>query len=381
MDNTQPVYIGLHTEPVYFIDTTEKSPDLFQIKEFPAQLNAGRNLFKLHGNPRNLKEESLLYIEILDYNGDPIAYEISDLVEEDESRIIVIHILPTTPSGNVTITLVGTAEYINGTTPPKEWANRNNVMWQHQLYANPTVANSSEIIFDKKPTISISEQVSVQFDRQYNTTQTVTYNSGSVQYISKNGTPILIISGGIFKSEMLGGTVTVPTPVNPVPTSRYTIPTIPYSGKIQRVLDDTSIILDSNYVIESSQSISGVPHRYDQFDLSAYSLEYTAPPTDYVATENSESYALIEIDDLEPLSGDISRIKIFSSNTGTVGTWDLISDTELRETDSLDPMLDNFLNALQSDVEKLNIPEFDLDLDFRSDNIMMWDGKMVMVDW
>jgi hypothetical protein len=51
------------------------------------------------------------------------------------------------------------------------------------------------------------------------------------------------------------------------------------------------------------------------------------------------------------------------------------------ETDSLDPMLDNFLNALQSDVEKLNIPEFDLDLDFRSDNIMMWDGKMVMVDW
>jgi hypothetical protein len=51
------------------------------------------------------------------------------------------------------------------------------------------------------------------------------------------------------------------------------------------------------------------------------------------------------------------------------------------ETDSLDPMLDNFLNALQSDVEKLNITEFDLDLDFRSDNIMMWDGKMVMVDW
>ena len=51
------------------------------------------------------------------------------------------------------------------------------------------------------------------------------------------------------------------------------------------------------------------------------------------------------------------------------------------ETDNLDPMLDNFLNALQSDIEKLNIPEFDLDLDFRSDNIMMWNGKMVMVDW
>ena len=51
------------------------------------------------------------------------------------------------------------------------------------------------------------------------------------------------------------------------------------------------------------------------------------------------------------------------------------------ETDNIDPMLDNFLNALQLDVKKLNIPEFELDLDFRSDNIMMWNGKMVMVDW
>lgn len=53
----------------------------------------------------------------------------------------------------------------------------------------------------------------------------------------------------------------------------------------------------------------------------------------------------------------------------------------INETDNLDPMLDNFLNALQADVVKLNIPEFELDLDFRSDNIMMWNGKMVMVDW
>lgn len=61
---------------------------------------------------------------------------------------------------------------------------------------------------------------------------------------------------------------------------------------------------------------------------------------------------------------------------GEVSIFDFIN-----ETDSIDPMLDNFLNALQSDIEKLNIPEFDLDLDFRSENIMMWNGNMVMVDW
>ena len=61
---------------------------------------------------------------------------------------------------------------------------------------------------------------------------------------------------------------------------------------------------------------------------------------------------------------------------GEVSIFDFI-----QETDNIDPLMDNFLNALQLDVEKLNIKEFDLDLDFRSDNIMIWDDKMVMVDW
>ena len=61
---------------------------------------------------------------------------------------------------------------------------------------------------------------------------------------------------------------------------------------------------------------------------------------------------------------------------GEVSIFDFMS-----VTDNVNLQLDNFLNALQADVEKLNIPEFDLDLDFRTDNIMVWNGKMVMVDW
>jgi hypothetical protein len=51
------------------------------------------------------------------------------------------------------------------------------------------------------------------------------------------------------------------------------------------------------------------------------------------------------------------------------------------ETDTVNPQIDNFLTALRSDVNKLNVMEFDLDLDFRADNIMIYNGKMVMVDW
>lgn len=64
------------------------------------------------------------------------------------------------------------------------------------------------------------------------------------------------------------------------------------------------------------------------------------------------------------------------SEGGEVSIFDFIE-----QTDSINPILDNFLNALKQDVEKLNIPEFDLDLDFRSDNVMIWNGNLVLVDW
>jgi hypothetical protein len=61
---------------------------------------------------------------------------------------------------------------------------------------------------------------------------------------------------------------------------------------------------------------------------------------------------------------------------GEVSIFDFIA-----ETGTADPIIDNFLNTLQIEIDKLNIPEFELDLDFRADNCMMWDGKMVLVDW
>jgi hypothetical protein len=53
----------------------------------------------------------------------------------------------------------------------------------------------------------------------------------------------------------------------------------------------------------------------------------------------------------------------------------------MRETEIDNPQLDNFLTALETDIQGLGIPEFELDFDFRADNLMMYNGHMVMVDW
>lgn len=71
--------------------------------------------------------------------------------------------------------------------------------------------------------------------------------------------------------------------------------------------------------------------------------------------------------------GDFAR-----SEGGEVSIFDFLDADGARDTDI---KLVNYLRALQQDVQKTGIAEFDLDLDFSSDNLMMWNGKIVLVDW
>ena len=63
---------------------------------------------------------------------------------------------------------------------------------------------------------------------------------------------------------------------------------------------------------------------------------------------------------------------------GDASIFDYLDDDGARDTD---PQVVTFLRALQNDVRRLGIEDLDLDLDFKTDNIMTWNGKLVMVDW
>lgn len=63
---------------------------------------------------------------------------------------------------------------------------------------------------------------------------------------------------------------------------------------------------------------------------------------------------------------------------GEVSIFDYLDAEGGRETNM---QLVNFLRAMQRDIQKTDIPELDLDLDFKTDNVMIWNGKLVMIDW
>jgi hypothetical protein len=330
MKRKEAVYKGLQFTPVYFEDTSLTSPDYFQISEFPIRLTAGKNLFKLRGNPQNLKVGGVLGIEILDYNGDPIYHEVVDYIDEDKSRVIAIYIYEDTSPGDCTITLLSEAVTINNTIVPAEWQNKPNIRWTRSVSVNPNVSNVSEIIFETEPELVVEEIIGVQLDRTYANGQFPNYTTGQVRYYLYNNQPAIEISGGTFTSDMSTGTVTVATPTNPTPTPNYVVVTTPYVSTIKKILSPTTALLDTDYTVYSSQSISS--HTYNAFGYSAFSLSYEATPT-YTPTENSQSFAYIQVKGLDPATGDVSRIKVFTNNNGTIGSWDLVNDVELEETE------------------------------------------------
>ena len=63
---------------------------------------------------------------------------------------------------------------------------------------------------------------------------------------------------------------------------------------------------------------------------------------------------------------------------GEVSVFDYLDADGARNNNE---QLINFLRALQQDVKRIGLPDLDLDLDFKSDNVMIWNGNMVMIDW
>ena len=139
------------------------------------------------------------------------------------------------------------------------------------------------------------------------------------------------------------------------------------------------------YEIDGEDKVFKITKEQDEYQVAdrivnQYSRFTTFIPVYYV--NGSDMYIMANAEPLpnsmkQEIDKFMQEFAQYARNEGgEVSIFDFLD-----VTDNVNVKLDNFLNALKQDVNKINIPEFDLDLDFRSENIMTWNGKMVMVDW
>jgi len=139
------------------------------------------------------------------------------------------------------------------------------------------------------------------------------------------------------------------------------------------------------YEIDGEDKVFKITKEQDEYDVAERIVNQSDKFTTFIPVYYVNGTDMYIMANAEQLSGRMKQevdsfMQEFNSfareQGGEVSIFEFV-----QQTDSVNARLDNFLNALQRDVERLNIPEFDLDLDFRSDNLMTWNGKMVLVDW
>ncbi len=164
-------YIGLAENANIRYDVVDRSltsEDYFQITEFPETLTSGKNVFKFRGSPDTLVNDSRIHVEILDYNGDPIYFEVLNYIEKDGVRVLAVYIYPDTPEGRCTFYLGGRASY-NPETDERfrysvdqnadDWKDLPNILWTRESRVAPNRRNDSEIILLQEPKVTIKEEV------------------------------------------------------------------------------------------------------------------------------------------------------------------------------------------------------------------------------
>lgn len=161
------------------------------------------------------------------------------------------------------------------------------------------------------------------------------------RYVIRSTTPL-------FTHEMLNTKLYVPSPItaSALPTvniSPYTIEadTIPYTASIINVVNDTTVYVDRPYFIETIDGRLAMEndryiHQYDSFDVSGFTGSYSGSVTKQ-QTQNLKSYTKVVLSDLETVSGELYKVKVFTrgKNTGNTNDYEFLGEARVTENEIL----------------------------------------------
>jgi hypothetical protein len=142
------------------------------------------------------------------------------------------------------------------------------------------------------------------------------------------------------------------------------------------------------YEIDGEDKLFKITKESDEFDVASvivgrYTEFSTFIPVYYV-NEKKLMYIMSKASRLN--SSDVRNIDQFIESYkqyareqgGEVSIFDYLDADGGREQDQ---ELVTFLRALQQDINKTGISDLNLDLDFKTDNVMRWQGRLVLIDW
>lgn len=313
------------------IEDTNPTSTYFQVTNLPSQLTGGRNSFLLAGSSA-LKPGSNVQIEILDANGNTIYQNPIQKYTEGNSRLVSIEITDTTVPGFATIIILGQALVMpNGKPIPPDWQNTYNVRWSTRILVEPNMRNSSPLILQNTPSILSEEK------RLYSVS-TSSYTSSSVAFTASLN-PLLYSSLQIgylikaeaptsFSADYLGGYITGALLVDNISASLY----VP----ITDILND-STAFSTGYLIKTQNGkiIDKLYLQSGSYNTPLFGTQSTIQTTANIVYSKLDitnihipvSYAKLRVTNLNTVSGEIFKTRVYSKVTTNISDYKLVADS------------------------------------------------------
>jgi len=150
---------------------------VFSLADLPSSFKVGKNSFKILASRDKLVKNSEVYIDIIDSNDQPIYIEISNLVNKDGTRNIVVYIYDETAAGDCRLQIAGTVIDQNTVSP--------NYLFQTKIKVEVDKTVDNDIIFKEFPIIKYSERLQPVQKKDGGSRLTILPNlTGSISIVS-----------------------------------------------------------------------------------------------------------------------------------------------------------------------------------------------------
>jgi hypothetical protein len=312
------------------IQDTSPTSAYFQVTNLPQSFTGGRNSFLLAGSSA-LKSASSIQIEILDVEGNPIYQNPIQKYIQGNSRLVSVEINENTKPGFATIIILGQATVLpNGQPVPPNWQNSYNVRWTKQILVEPNLRNTSPLILQNTPEVFSEENRLYGAGTSSYTTSSVAftaslsptlYSSFQIGYTIKAEAPTRFsasYAGGYITGSMLvdGMSASLYLPITDVLNDTTAFST----GQLIKLTDGR--VVDKLYLYSGSYSASLSGKQVGIVNTA--NLVYSQ--LDTVNTSSKVSYGKLRVVNLNTVSGEIFKFKVYSKVATDYSDYKLIAD-------------------------------------------------------
>jgi alpha-tubulin suppressor-like RCC1 family protein len=314
-------------------DFNNLSEGILNITKLPEVFTSGKNVFKFSPNFDVVDIGYPIYIEILDSSGEPVFHEVLEFQEKDDSINVVVYVYETTKPGDCILTILSTIFVDRDGNPLNaDEVFEQNYKYTHNLKINTKKKNDSEIIYLHYPQISIQEKRYSILEEKFDPEKQKTISGSADYFLSDGQVPILRARENLFKKDYENATIWFPYLSNEI-IPNLTTSSFSYTSSIQKVLTPYQIFLDSRVYATSSMEVSNeIISSINQ----PYYITYNKIPLERNSTKNIKSFAVVDIYNLDPEAGHVSRVKVFGkSATKPNQSYELFYDGAITEKNYL----------------------------------------------